>query len=491
MSMGEMLKNAGKVKYIKGGPDTVVTGIAESSEEMRKGSVFFCIKGFGGANGHDFAYAAVKNGASAVVCEKPVSAGKSAAIAIVKNSRAALIEAARQFYREKADALSFTGITGTKGKTTVSYLIGALLEGGLKRPCAVAGTIKYRVGRKEYESMTTTPSITRLCRLIEESADAGIRDFVMEVSSHALDQGRVSHITFDTVVLTNVTRDHLDYHKTYGAYLKAKSKITGLLKTRGRIVINRDDPGCLRIASGNACKRADRFYYSLRSNAMFRAVDIKTGFKGASFTLVTPSGRKRVKTNLIGRHNVYNALAAAAAVYGKISDEDIRRGLQEFRLVPGRLEPVYSGKFGVITDYAHTPDSLEKAMEALNALSHARLITVFGAGGNRDRGKRPLMGRVAARLSDIIIITTDNPRFEEPEGIIREIAAGIPKKEMKNTLIIKDRRKAIETAVCLARENDIVLLAGKGHEGYQAIKGKKYSFSDAVEVKKALKRRFG
>jgi UDP-N-acetylmuramoyl-L-alanyl-D-glutamate--2,6-diaminopimelate ligase len=461
---------------LQGSMEVRITGIAESAGSARPGNVFFCIKGIN-RDGHDFAAEAARRGASALVVERAIKAPAGVTVIKVRGTRRAMLFAVDRFYAAAKKKVKIIAITGTKGKTTVSYLIDALLKQKFGRDNAVIGTIGYRIGKKTYPPDNTTPSNIRIHKLIAEAAARGIRWVIIETSSHALDQGRVDNINFDAAVVTNITRDHFDYHKTYANYLRAKLKITRRLKKNAVFAMNLDSNGCREMLDAAGARTGRIVTYSFRKKADFRPVDYSLDVKGMDFTLDIKGVKADFRSHLVGEHNIYNIMSALAVTSGIVGIKDARRAVEKFETVKGRLDRAYSGQYDVIVDYAHTPGSLEQILKTLNTLKKGRLITVFGAGGDRDRGKRPIMGRIAERASDVVIVTSDNPRFEDPKAIIRDIMAGVAE---KNRVIVEpDRRAAIAAAVKLAKKDDIILLAGKGHERYQDIKGVKRDFDDA------------
>jgi UDP-N-acetylmuramoyl-L-alanyl-D-glutamate--2,6-diaminopimelate ligase len=343
--------------------------------------------------------------------------------------------------------------------------------------------VAYKIGKKIYESKNTTPSNLVLHKLIAEAAEKGIRDVVMEISSHALDQERAKNIGLDTAVVTNVTRDHFDYHKTFENYLKAKLKIVNALKPGGTLVVNLDDKN-----AGVFIKRAGKrkvITCSISKKADIRALKYYFDVKGMDLQLDVMGSALKLETNLVGEHNAHNIMTAIGAACKTVSLKNIKKAMEGFRGVKGRMQAVYNREFTVIVDFAHTAGSLEETLKALNKVKKARVITVFGAGGNRDKGKRPMMGEVAERLSDVVIVTSDNPRFEKPVEIIKDVLAGF--KGRVKTYVEEKRQKAVRLAIKIARRGDIVLLAGKGHETYQDIGGVKYPYDDEHEALRAIK----
>src|SRR5918999_204604 len=410
-------------------PDVEVSGLAYSSRSVVPGTLFFCVPGFR-ADGHDFAPDAVARGAVALVCQR--SLGLGVPEVIVNDVRAAMGPAAVRFYGDPTAELDVVGVTGTNGKTTTAFLVRHLLDAD-GRQTGLLGTVKRVVGGVEEEVERTTPEAIDLQATFRAMLDGGDRACAMEVSSHALELGRVAGIRFACRVFTNLTQDHLDFHETMEAYFAAKRR---LFEGPGPSVVNVDDEHGRRIAAEH-----DAVTFGIEQDADYRARDIEFDFAGSRFTLETPSGPTEVESPLPGLFNVLNVVGAIAAVRGLGVDEI---SLEGFERVPGRFEPVDEGQdFGVLVDYAHTPDSLENVLRTARELTRGRLHVVFGAGGDRDPTKRPLMGRAAREYADRVLVTSDNPRSEQPEAIIDEIMAGAgPDAERE-----LDRRRAIALAV--------------------------------------------
>ncbi len=489
-----------------------VSGIAYDSRKVTENGVFVAVKGEH-LNGHDFIGDAVKRGALAVVHEevthsanspsllfpgrgKGENAGPSPLFLVVKDSRSALACLANNFYGRPSEDVSVIGVTGTNGKTTTSYLVRSIL-GAWKKKTGLIGTISYLVGERIHPAFHTTPEALEFQALLREMASAGCSHVVSEVSSHSLSQRRVDHTRFVAVVFTNLTRDHLDFHGTMEDYFEAKRRLfTELLTEAGTAVINVDDEwgrGLLsdlreREVQGKGCPAI--LTYGIDGKADISASQREDSLKGVSFTLTCKGRTFRVDSPLIGIPNVYNILAAASVgVALGVPMEVIQEGIRNVGNVAGRLERVNAGQdFLCIVDYAHTPDALERliltARELLrNKDGPGRILTLFGCGGDRDRGKRPVMGEIATRLSDFVIITSDNPRSEDPGEIMKEIVSGIA---ADNYRPIPDRREAIYFAVGKACAGDILLIAGKGHEEYQEIRGIRHRFSDRKVAEEAI-----
>jgi UDP-N-acetylmuramoyl-L-alanyl-D-glutamate--2,6-diaminopimelate ligase len=434
---------------------------------------------------------AVNRGAAAVVSEAAPSQDVGAPWAQVSDARLALAVLAAAFERHPSDGMRVVGITGTNGKTTTAYLVASIFEAAGVR-CGVLGTVAYRIGNEVREASRTTPEAPDVQRMLREMVTRGCGACAMEVSSHALSLRRVDGTTFAAGVFTNLTRDHLDFHRDMESYFQAKRRLFELLPAGAPGLINADDPkasALIEIASRPVT-------YAIHRPADITPGPLSFGLEGLVFDVRTPRGTLHVKSKLVGRPNVYNILAAiSTAVALGLPFDAVEQGIQALAGVPGRFE-VVSGpadEITVVVDYAHTDDALRNLLETARPLAHGRLITVFGCGGERDRTKRPLMGAVAGRLSDLIVITSDNPRHEDPERIIEEIRRGITPDTRRDAaqglLSIADRRAAIMKAIGLARPGDLVLLAGKGHEQYQVIGDEQLPFDDAAVAREALAKR--
>ncbi|MFH1996188.1 MAG: UDP-N-acetylmuramoyl-L-alanyl-D-glutamate--2,6-diaminopimelate ligase [Candidatus Omnitrophota bacterium] len=451
-----------------------VSGIAFDSKKVSSGDLFVAVRGTQ-RDGHDFIREAVSKGAHAVVCERAPRLSRKVPIIRTNNTRYALARIADAFFGRPSDSLHVIGVTGTNGKTTITYIIESILKNaGYK--VGVMGTINNRIGNRVFRSTTTTPDPIEAQRNLSTMVELRYDYAVMEISSHSLKQDRVAGIRFDEAIFTNVTEDHLDYHGTMARYASSKRRIFGLLKERGSAVLNADDESVL--ASKRSINRSVRTY-SVERPADIRAKDIVLSVRGSTFTVVTPSGVLRVATALPGRHNVSNICGAIAAlVAGGLKVGHIRAGLKRIPVVPGRLEAVDAGQmFKVFVDYAHTEDALRNVLSLLRETTNDEIITVFGCGGDRDRKKRPLMGRVACLLSDRVVITSDNPRSERPGDIIEDIVRGV-RGAYSNYETVEDRAKAIRKAFAIASERSVVLLAGKGHEKFQIVGERTVPFDD-------------
>jgi UDP-N-acetylmuramoyl-L-alanyl-D-glutamate--2,6-diaminopimelate ligase len=469
----------------RGAGDVEVTGVATDSRAVRPGDCFVAVAGHA-ADGHAFAAEAVRRGAACLVVEREV--GLDVPTLVVGDSALAAAHLARRFYGDPAARLVLAGITGTNGKTSSAFLLRSILNRA-RGPCGIIGTVGYGVEGDLAPASNTTPGAVDLFRLLAGFVGQGCRSAVMEVSSHAAAQGRIAGLEFDVGAFTNVTRDHLDYHGTFDEYVRAKESFVaglsrgGRAKRPGTLVYNADDPEVVRVAGRFSGKRLS---FGLGS-ADVRAEGLAADLKGTRFELVAGASRVRLSLKLLGRISAYNALTAAACAHALgVRIDDIKAGLEEVAQVPGRFQ-VVSGRRGptVVVDYAHTPDALEKLLSFCRELRPRAIVTVFGCGGDRDRGKRPLMGAIAARLSSVVIVTDDNPRTEDPEAIVKEILAGIAAGGAP-VRVVRDRRDAIGEAVRSAGEGDLVVIAGKGHENVQIYRDARVPFSDAREAAEAL-----
>ena len=474
----------------KGGDrETEIHHLAADSRQVKQGSLFVAIRGRH-SDGHAFLPGAVERGAAAVVVEEAAARpGLSTPIPIieVKDSRIALARLAERFYDHPSSRLGLVGVTGTNGKTTVTCLIQSILQAAGHR-AGLFGTLVYDLAGERLPSTHTTPESHLLQQLLARLVEKGADYAVMEVSSHALALNRVEGCEFDLAVFTNLTRDHLDFHHTMEDYFESKRRLFSDLirspkKSRPkRAVINRDDPWGRRLIE---TIEAPVWTYGLEGRADLAANDLRSRLEGLAFTAVTPIGSFPVRSALVGRYNVYNLLAAiGAAIHLEIPPDRIRQGIASLSGVPGRFERLDSGRgFSVIVDYAHTEDALDRLLRAVSELTSGRVITVFGCGGDRDSGKRAPMGRAAARFSDMVMITSDNPRSEDPVRIMDAVTVGVregsaQKKSPVEWMAVPDRREAIERALDLAHPGDSVVLAGKGHEEYQIIGDRTIPFND-------------
>jgi len=461
------------------GPPIEVSALALDNRRVTPGTVFFCVRGFT-RDGHDFAADAVARGAVALVVDHPLNLGVPEIV--VGDVRAAMAPAAAKLHGDPTATLRTIGVTGTNGKTTTAYLVRALLEAA-GRPTGMLGTVTAIVGGQEREVSRTTPEAIDLQATFAAMRDAGDTHCVIEVSSHALALGRASAIHWAGAIFTNLTQDHLDFHPTMEDYFQAKR----LLFAAGPevCVVNIDDPYGARLAAELPAATTTTIAID-DPDADLRATDISSTMTGSTFR----AGGLELRSPLPGRFNVLNVLGAVAVVRALgVDDDTIVAALPEAGRVPGRFEPVDEGQdFAVLVDYAHTPDSLENVLRAARPLTRSRLLCVFGCGGDRDRGKRPQMGEIAARLADHTIVTSDNPRSEDPEAIVAEILAGIADRAATEAIV--DRHEAIERAVAMAGAGDVVVIAGKGHEqGQEFEDGRKIAFDDVTVAREALRAR--
>jgi UDP-N-acetylmuramoyl-L-alanyl-D-glutamate--2,6-diaminopimelate ligase len=502
MKLSELL-TAIKEYRLTGSADLEISGITCDSRAVRPGMLFCALRG-AVTDGHCYIPAALEAGASAVLLEDAASAPATGTWFYVADGRSAMAQVSARFYGDPTARLPLVGITGTNGKTTTTYLIeGILRAAGL--PPAVLGTISYRFNDTVVEASHTTPESTELQAAFRTLADAGAKAFVMEVSSHALEQKRVDGCHFDVGIFSNLTRDHLDYHKTMESYLGSKQQLFSRLlapdqiKPRRVAAVNMDDQYGGSIAAASACPVIS---YGVDFAGDVRAVDVSLTINGISGTIKTPLGLMQFSSRLLGRFNLYNILAAVSAgVALNLPLDAIRAGIEGHAPVPGRMERVENDcGITLLVDYAHTGDALENVLKTVKELATGRIITVFGCGGDRDPGKRPIMGRIAAEISDLAIVTSDNPRTEDPFVIMGQVRAGITPLNLKEYAIdqladgftekgfamLENRHEAIRLAVRVAVPGDIVLLAGKGHEDYQIIGTAKHHFDDREEAAAAF-----
>ena len=496
-SLAELLRGSGPTQVF-GRSDVEIKGLRHDSRHVVPGDLFFALPG-AKTDGNRHVKDACARGAVAVLSElapPPPPAALGAAWVQAPDSLAAMGAVADAFFGRPSEAMKVIGVTGTNGKTTTTYFLESIVTscGGLP---AVAGTVNHRLGGRVLEkAANTTPISLELLRLFARFRDGGATHAAMEVSSHALALKRVEKIAFDAAVFTNLSRDHLDFHKTQDSYFEAKAHLFELLcrvdspkKTRVA-ALNADDPRAPALK--RRCVDCNVVLYGLKGDGLdLTARDLDLRLDGASFTLDFRGRRTPARVALAGAHNVYNALASAAAALGLgMPAEGVATGLGALRAVPGRLEPVEAGqKFHVFVDYAHTDSALETVLGHLSKLPHERLITVVGCGGERDRTKRGPMGVAACAASDIVFLTNDNPRGEDPLRILDDIEAGVKQSGLKNYKILPERAEAIEAAIAEAREGDVVLIAGKGHEDYQILKDRTIHFDDRETARAALAKR--
>lgn len=482
------LTEALEEKVLEGNADVEITGVSTDSRSIQPGNLFVAVAGTA-ADGHRFMGDALKRGAAALAGETETPHAGEAAYVRVPDGRAAAAFLAEAFHGYPSRELDIVGITGTNGKTSTLYLVRSILDAaGL--PSSAVGTISYSIGGMTMPALNTTPGPVQLSSALRQAVDAGHKHFVMEVSSHALHQLRVEALEFKVAVFTNLSLDHLDYHESINEYFAAKKHLFELLRGEGATaVVCADDERGKDIASASD---AELFTFGLSEGADIRGTNIKTSVSHTSFDATTPSGGFSVTLKLLGRHSVYNALAATGACLGLgIDVPTIKKGLEALVIVPGRFERIREGqRLEVIVDYAHTPEALKSLLESARSICKGKLILVFGAGGDRDRSKRPEMGSLAADLADFTVVTSDNPRTEDPYRIVLDIEIGFQrraKERGQHYLVIVDRREAIEEALNAAETGDIVLIAGKGHETYQVFKDGTVEFDDRAVVRDWLK----
>ena len=473
-----------------GALDQLVTSVTDDSRAVASGSLFIAVKGER-VDGHRYVGQAIEAGAAAIVAQESVD-HRSIPFVRVADSRKALGFIGGRFYGDPSAQLTMVGVTGTNGKTTTTYLCKSLME-GLGRQVGLIGTVAYQIGSETIPASHTTPGALELQGLLARMCQAQMDSVVMEVSSHALAMDRTAGCEYDVAVFTNLTQDHLDYHRTMEEYFNAKLRLFTTLgqgkKTGQRAVINMDDP---RGAQVRAACRVPVWGFAVKGRADLQAENVRLSMNGSTFTAVTPAGVFTVDSRLVGEHNVYNLLGAiGVALHAGATCDQVREAVAALTNVPGRFERVSAGQdFTVVVDYAHTEDALLRLLTAAQALKTHRIITVFGCGGDRDRGKRPKMGRAAVEYSDVVVLTSDNPRTEDPLAILREVEAGVREALQARSHVeyhlVADRREAIKSAVRLARTGDIVLIAGKGHEDYQILGTKKVHFDDREVAREAI-----
>ena len=484
MKLNEILSKV-KPLDIVGNAEVEITGVNIDSRRIEKGHLFVAIRGTQ-VDGHSFIQKATDLGAAAILCEQlPEERREGVTYVVVDSTESAVGPVATMFYNDPTSKLKLVGVTGTNGKTTIATLLYNMFRKfGYK--CGLISTVCNYIEDKAVPADHTTPDPIELNRLLAEMVEAGCEYAFMECSSHAIAQKRIGGLKFAGGLFTNLTRDHLDYHKTVENYRDAKKAFFDMLPKDAFAITNADDKNGMVMVQNTKAKVKT---YSTRTMADFRGRIIECHFEGMYLDI---DGHE-VGVQFIGKFNVSNLLAVygAAVMLGKKS-EDILVVLSTLKSVSGRLEPIHSPEgFTAIVDYAHTPDALENVLNAIHEVLDGKghVITVCGAGGNRDKGKRPLMAQEAAKQSDKVIITSDNPRFEEPQDIINDMLAGLNAQQMKKVLSMADRREAIRTACMLAQKGDVILIAGKGHEDYQEIKGVKHHFDDREEVRKIFEQK--
>ncbi|HYX92350.1 MAG TPA: UDP-N-acetylmuramoyl-L-alanyl-D-glutamate--2,6-diaminopimelate ligase [Myxococcaceae bacterium] len=484
-----------------------IRAVTHDSRKVGRGDLFVAIPGTE-ADGAQFAPDAARAGAAAILAERRIDAGVPCFV--VPDARRALAVVAANFYGKPAQELTLLAVTGTNGKTTTAFLLESICAAG-RANVGLVGTVQYRYAGKTSQPTHTTPDALELHRLLREMIDAGTDTVVMEVSSHALAQQRVHGLVFRAAAFTNLTRDHLDFHKDVEEYFQAKRRLfTECLSSGGVAVVNGDDTFAHRIynelrgqkSHGGRPDGRMAWKFSMRGEGEISAAGVEFTLAGIRGTLKTPAGDIPFKSSLVGAHNLENILAATGVALGAgLSRRDVQEGIERLRRVPGRMEQVEDRGVAALVDYAHTDDALRRSLEALRPITRGRLLCVFGCGGDRDRGKRPLMGQAAGEGADLVIVTSDNPRTEDPDEIIAEITPGLEKVGLrrmspakarageKGYLVEADRRAAIALAAALAKSGDAILVAGKGHEAYQISGTEKHPFDDRAEVERALRER--
>jgi len=494
MHLAELLRDVRVVKLFSTGygvkpqsHDPLVKGIQYDSRKIRQGDLFVAVRG-SVVDGHLFIDNAIQRGAVAVVVEDDGAVSDSRCVhagvtkAVVPNSRVALATLSGNFYGHPSRKLKLLGVTGTNGKTTTTHLLKSILDRREKK-AGLIGTIEYRTGDEVLPATHTTPESLELNDLMARMAERGCTSVAMEVSSHSLVHHRVYGLEFTAGVFTNLSQDHLDFHESMERYAAAKRILFESLPEDGWCVVNADDPFAIAVTGTTKARRVS---YSLRPGADLHAEDIRMGIRGMELSILHRGGRERLVSGLTGRFNVLNILAACATGAAlEIPWSDIREGIRTLKSVPGRFEQISSPVgWTAIIDYAHTPDALQNCLEAIHEILRpeggGKLITIFGCGGDRDAGKRPTMGRVVSGLSDFTVITSDNPRHEDPLEIIRQVEAGLVPGRMVQTEA--DRRLAIRLGLSMAGKGDVVLIAGKGHERYQVVGDRRFHFDDREEV---------
>ena len=461
---------------VTGARPVEIGDLAYDTRAVSQGALFFCVPGER-ADGHELAWEAIERGAVALVVERPLDVDVPQLV--IENVRAAMAVAADVFFGEPTKELEVAGVTGTNGKTTTTFLLHAMLDAAGRKP-GLVGTIRWMVGGEDRPAPFTTPEAVDLQRLFREMLEAGDRSAAVEASSHGAAFGRLGRVRFDALVFTNLTQDHLDLHGTLEQYFQAKRRLFVGPQPPPAVVNVSDDWGKRLAAELAECHRAPLVTFGLGEEAEVRPEGLEVDASGSRFR----AGGIEIETRLRGIFNVENVLGAVAAgVLLDLDEESISEGVARVAEIPGRFEAINAGQpFAVVVDYAHTPDSLETVLRAARGLGDGRVIVVFGAGGDRDRGKRPLMGKVAAQNAELVIVTSDNPRSEDPLAVIRDVLQGTG----TDVEIDPDRRSAIERAIGLAEDGDVVVIAGKGHEQGQEISGSVHPFDDRAVARKAL-----
>ncbi|GAA0115890.1 UDP-N-acetylmuramoyl-L-alanyl-D-glutamate--2,6-diaminopimelate ligase [Clostridium senegalense] len=478
MRLSKLLNNI-EYKIVKGNSDINVKAIQYDSRKIKNGDAFFCIEGFV-VDGHNYIKAAIEKGAKVIVVQRNIEISEDVTVVLVENSRKTLAIAAGNYYDNPSEKLNIIGITGTNGKTTSTFMIKSILE-KCGHKVGLIGTIANYIGNEKLKSERTTPECLELQELFKNMVDNGVTHCVMEVSSHSLDLYRVYGVKFKESIFTNLTQDHLDFHKTFENYFNAKLK---LFLASEISIINIDDSYGKQIKD---IANNKIITYSIDEESDLKAYDLNLHSRGIEFKINYNNKVEIINLSIPGKYNVYNALGCIVAALNEgATIENIKEGLKSI-MVPGRCEIVtlnHDLGYDVIIDYAHTPDGLEKILKSVKEFTTGRLISVFGCGGDRDSVKRPIMGKIGATLSDIAIITSDNPRTEDPFKIIEDIKSGI---KSDNYIVIENRRDAIKEAMKMAKKNDIIVIAGKGHEDYQVLKNKTIHFDEREVIEDIIK----
>lgn len=472
-----------QAKSISGDRDLAIRAIQYDSRQVQPGDLFVAIRGYQ-RDGHEFINQALQSGASAIVSKRDGDYHPRLKI-LVEDSRLALAQLANNYYDSPSSKLSVVGVTGTNGKTTITYWLKSIFEAA-GQETGLIGTVRYYIGEKEITATRTTPESLDLQALLDQMVKQGVKTAVMEVSSHALELKRVHGIDFKVAIFTNLTREHLDFHGTMENYRQAKGILFRNLNPGSVAVLNWDDTNSRQYAN---LTQAKRVFYSLKDNkAQLFAKRFKFSPSGTEVEFITPQGKQEYQYKLTGEFNLSNfaAVLATAQTLG-LDYQQIKKGAESFTGAPGRMEKIDGGQdYNIWIDYAHTPDGMERVLSTVKSFTKGRLICLFGCGGDRDKGKRPQMGKVAEQFADLIILSSDNPRSEDPAKIAEEILSGI--KYRNKVKVILDRKEALKLAVQSARPKDSIIVTGKGHENYQEIQGVKYPFSEGEIIEEELKR---
>lgn len=489
MKLSELLNSVKAVQVVGKAEEKEIEKITLDSREVEKNTLFFAIEGFK-TDGHNFILDAINSGAAAVVVQNPDSvpdqifAHAGCVKIVVEDSRKSLAEFSNIFYGEPSKKLKLIGVTGTKGKSTTAFYIKHLLQ-SCGHKTGLIGTIANYIGDKEVKTTLTTPQSDTINMLLSLMVKDGCTHCVMEVSSHALHLHRADFLDFDSAVFTNITSDHMDYHKTFDHYLASKKILFDMIPGEGKVIINSDDPSATTISKD---AKGKKYFYGTGGDADFRISNIEYNLDRTTFGISFGGKEYSLSTSLIGHFNAFNATAAfAVAAVSGFDPNALVKGVKTTPQVPGRFEVISQGEKKIIIDYAHTADSLKQALTAVRHIvkNDRPVYTVFGCGGDRDKTKRPVMGNIAAEMSTTAIVTSDNPRTEDPSAIIRDVIAGI---KSGNFRVIENREQAIKTAIMESEDNAVILIAGKGHENYQEVNGVRSHFSDKETAEKYLAR---